>query len=377
MPKYSSDKSVAFIVPDIYPCSTGGMEIFYNTLLKELKKKTSIILITACSKYKENGLEIIRIKKKFIYIPTSGRLFVPIRVFLALFKHRKKIKIAHFPYTSIGGKWGYILPLLNKMIGLKYLLHLHGGGMGKWKYLDGNKTLFDRASELIAVSEIIKAEYEKRTRRNIEVVYPLVPFTYTTLSKVEIRKSKGFSNQDKILIFAGSLKTIKGPGTLLKAFALIDREQILKHRLKLIFVGKGNLKEELENQALNYGLKDHVTFTGLIPYEEIPVYFKMADIYVIPSHFEGTPKSLLEAMFNKMPIIASDVLGINNILTDNVNALLFPADDSEALKNRILQLTDDEQLCQRISVTAFEHYSRKYSFEKTMNSLISYYNKYE
>lgn len=374
---YSSDKSVAFIVPDIYPCSTGGMEIFYNKLLSELKKNARVILITACNKYCEDGVEIIKIKKRFLGIPTSGRLFVPIRVFFELIKHNKKIKIIHFQYTSIAGKWGYVLPLAKKICGIKYLLHIHAGGMGRWKFLSGNKSLFKNANELIAVSEIIKSEYEKRTNRNIEIVYPLVLFSNSQTSKNKIRKAKGFAETDKILIFVGSLKTIKAPGVLLSAFSKIDIEEIEKHRLKLIFIGKGNLREELEKQVFNLGLKDYVSFAGLVPYEEVPDYYKMADIYVIPSHFEGTSKSLLEAMFNKLPIIASDAIGINNILTDNFHALLFPVDNSDILKDRIFQLINDEQLCQRISENAYEHYSKKYSFEKTIISLLKYYNKYE
>ena len=375
--KAENKPGVAFIVPDIYPCATGGMEIFYFNLVRELKDKENIILITACKDFNVPGVETIKVKKKFLGIPGSGRFFLPIKIFLTLIKHRKKIKVIHFPYTSNAGKWGYVLPLIKKLFDVQYVLHLHGGGMRKWKPFSGNKVLFRNASELIAVSDLIKNEYDKRTKRNLRLIYPLVPFVRATAEKSAIKKSKGFSDSDKIILFVGSLKTLKSPDILLKAFHNLGLEYIKKERLHLILIGKGNLKETLEREVVNAGLEKHVTITGLIPYDEIPAYFKMADIYIMPSQFEGTPKSLLEAMFNKLPIIASDVTGINNVLSDNKNALLFPVDNVEELSERLRILVSNNRLAQELGENAYKHYCSKYSFDETMNQLIEIYSKYD
>lgn len=373
----AADKSyVAFIVPDIYPCATGGMEIFYYNLLRELKKRIRIILITCCSSYNEDGVEVLRVKKKFIGIPGSGRFFLPIKVFLTLIRYHKKIKLIHFPYTSNAGKWGYVLSIIKRLYGINYLLHLHGGGMRKWKYLSGNETLFNNADELLAVSDLIKDEYEKRTKRNVKLIYPLVPFSRCETEKNELKKTRGFSANDKIILFVGSLKEIKSPDTLLKAFINLGKDCISKESLKLIFVGKGDLRESLEGDAIKFGLRGSIIFTGLIPYHEVASYFKMADIYVIPSKFEGTPKSLLEAMFNKLPIIASDVTGLNNVLTDNKHALLFPLGNSELLTEKLKKLISDGAQARILAESAYEHYCKKYSFDSTLTNLMEIYNQY-
>lgn len=367
---------VAFIVPDIYPCTTGGMEIYYFNLIKELTKKERVLLITVCHEFNEPDVEVIRVKKKFLRIPGSGRFFLPLKIFFTLIKYHKKIRLIHFPYTSNAGKWGYVLSLSKKLFNLKYILQIHGGGMREWKPLSGNKLLFKHASELIAVSDLIKNEYEKRTSRELKLIYPLVPFVRAVKEKGEIKKIKGLSDNDKIILFVGSLKKLKSPDTLLKAFGALGIDYIKKENLKLIFVGKGELRQSLENEISLLGLNENVIITGLIPYEEVPLFFKIADIYVMPSKYEGTPKSLLEAMFNKLPIIASDVSGINNVLTDNQNALLFTENNSDELSTKIRRIISDKQLTHKLSENANKHYIAKYSFDKTLTNLLEIYNSY-
>ena len=82
-------------------------------------------------------------------------------------------------------------------------------------------------------------------------------------------------------------------------------------------------------------------------------------------------------MFNKLPIIASDVTGINNVLTDNVHALLFPVNDSNVLCNKIREMISDDKLSQKLAENAYKLYCEKYSFDRTISELLDIYNKYE
>lgn len=374
MTSEKTDRSfVAFIVPNIYPCATGGMEIFYNNLIRELKKYCEVLLITVCKNYNEEGVKIVTVKKKLLNIPGSGRFTILFRVFFSLIKHRNKIKIIHFPYTSNAGKWGYLLPLTKKLFGLEYLIHIHAGGMGRWKFFSGNNALFKNAADIAAVSDITRDEYEKRANRSVKLIYPLVPFRISEIPKVELRKKYGYSSADQIILYIGSLKEIKSPETLLNAFNDFPKNELSKLKLKLIFVGTGVLESQLRKKTNDLGLHEFVTFAGLVPYEDVPNYFKMADIYVMPSKFEGTPKSLLEAMFNMLPIIASDVEGINNVLTDNENALLFQVGNSKMLKSKIEMLLSDKNLANRLAENAHKLYHQKYSFDRTMAELKSIY----
>ena len=373
---FSTDhkKSIVYIVLDIYPCSTGGMEIFYYKLLPEIAKIENVILLTACEKIEADNYTIFRIPKKLFSFPGTKRFATLFFTAFTLIRLKDKIKIVHVPYTSNSGRWGFVFPFLRKYFNIKYLLQLHGGGMMPWRKFNADAKLFKYADQLLAVSTTIKEEYENRTGREIEIVYPLVPFKKSKEPRITIRKKLNFNPDDKIIIFVGSIKKIKGPEVLLKAFIDLDKEFIEKHNLKLVFIGDGHLKNNLVSKAKSLQFQNYIYFTGKLPYADIPRFYKMADIYVIPSEFEGTPKSLLEAMHNQLPIIASDVNGINNILTHEKHALLFEKGNAQQLRNRITRIVKRPEMATALAVNAFSHYKRSYPFEKTIEQLVSIYN---
>lgn len=369
-------KYIVFVVMGIYPCTTGGVEIFYNKLIPEIAKNEDVILITNCKRIKPVGYRINKISEKILFIPGTSKLASILFTSWALVGLRKNIKIVHLPYTSNAGYWGFVFPSLKKRFGINYLLHIHGGGMRPWGTKNKDKVLFNYADRIIAVSNVIKEEYEKRSGKNIKIVLPLVPFKSVSDGKQEIRINYRFHPQDRIILFVGSLKEIKSPEVLLDAFLSIDKSLIIDKKLKLIFVGDGILKDKLKIKVRSSGYDEYVSFIGRVPYQDIPFFYKMSDIYVIPSKFEGTPKSLLEAMFNKLPIIGANVDGINNILRDNEDALLFESGNSEDLKIKIIYLLQNDEKLNYLSNAAWIKFSNFFSYQTTIQELLKIYNGY-
>ena len=370
----TNNKSIAYIVPDIYPCASGGMEIYYNKLLIDLKKCKQVLLFTSCSNYNEEGVEIVIIKKRFFGLRGTAKIYTLINACYHILKNKRKIKLIHFPYTGNCGRWGYVLPLLRVFFKVEYFLMIHDGTMSKWKFMGGDRMLFHYASKIIGVSDTIKNEYEKRINKKIEVIYPLVKFSDSKFTKSEIRNRMNIGENDKVIIFIGTLKDLKAPGTLLKAFIDLGFDYILKNRLKLYFIGKGNLREELEREINENKLTDYVVLTGIVSYDLIPDFYKMADIYVIPSNFEGTSKSMLEAMYNYLPIIASDVNGINNVFTDEKNALLFQAGDYQKLGLLLKRVIENETIAKQLAEHANQLYRSKYDYRLMIDQLVEVYN---
>src|SRR5262249_27271482 len=141
--------------------------------------------------------------------------------------------------------------------------------------------------------------------------------------------------------------------------------------IKIIMVGGGEMTEDLRSFVKGKNLSEGVFFPGLIKRESIPDFFGMADYYIISSDFEGTSVSLLEAMFNKLPVIAADSPGLNEILQDNENALLYPAYDIEKLAGCIEKITGDSALAERLADKANKDFIEKYSY----NSMIKKYEE--
>jgi len=224
-------QSLVYVVFGIYPCSTGGMEIFYNKLLPEIAKTEDVILVTNCNKIESEAFKILIIPNKIFSIPGTTKIASLLYTATTLIRIKKHIKIVHLPYTSSSGRWGFIFPLLTKLYGIKYLLHIHGGGMKKWKRLNADKALFKHATKILAVSDITQREYEKRSGRNIEVVLPLVPFESSSESKEKARKILHISPQERVILYVGSLKGLKAPDVLLDAFVKLGKEFISQNRL--------------------------------------------------------------------------------------------------------------------------------------------------
>jgi glycosyltransferase involved in cell wall biosynthesis len=370
------NRLVTYILIDIYPCKTGGFEIFYHELLREISKTENVLLITSCKEVDNSKFHVEYISKKYLSIPHTKKIATLLFTASKILKYRKKIKLIHLPYAKNSGKWGYILPLFKKLFNIPYLLHIHGGGMTKWKKRSGDKILFKNAVELLGVSDLIVREYKKRSNKQVKLIYPLVPFHSAKKSKIKLRNEYGFSEKDTILLYVGSLKELKSPETLLEAFLRLNNEFINKNNVKLIFVGGGPLKKKLKEKALASHLSDNISFTGNVPYDRVPNYYKISDVYIITSQFEGTPKTLLEAMYNGMPIIGSDVNGINNILEDEKHALLFQYNNPNLLKKCIERVQSDTNLAKKLSVNSQKLYDKKYKFQNTLKKLQDIYKKY-
>ncbi|MCF8265960.1 MAG: glycosyltransferase family 4 protein [Ignavibacteriales bacterium] len=351
------------------------MEIFYYSLIDSFSNLIPLGILTSCIEYQNSNVSTLRFKKRFFGIPGTGRFYAIISAFVKIIINRKEIKLIHFPYTGNAGKWGYVFYFVKKILKLDFILMIHGGGMLKWEKYDGNRLLFKHAKEIIAVSHPIKVEYEKRTGRNMQVIFPLVPFKKYNKTQADAKKEIGLSENSLVLVFIGTLKEIKNPLKLFEAVKYLGINFVEKHSIKLVYIGTGPLETILADAIIEAKMEEYISLRGYKKYEEVPVYFRSADIYIIPSLSEGTSKSLLEAMFNQLPIVASDVSGINNVLTDKYDALLFNEADPHDLAAKLKLVVEGIVDRNLLGKNAFDTYNRLFSYEKMMAELEKFYNK--
>jgi glycosyltransferase involved in cell wall biosynthesis len=109
------------------------------------------------------------------------------------------------------------------------------------------------------------------------------------------------------------------------------------------------------------GLSTHVSLLGA--WEDISPLLASADIFILPSRWEGLSRALMEAMAAGLPAIATQVDGIKDLITDGVNGLLVPSEDAEALGNSILELIDNEEMRKRIGSAGQAHVVQAHSVE--------------
>ena len=167
---------------------------------------------------------------------------------------------------------------------------------------------------------------------------------------------------------------MKNPDKIIEAFRLVSTEFLDAHQIRLLFAGKGEMENEIRERVERYRLGKYIRFDGLVSREMIPEYYHAADVYIISSDYEGTSVSLLEAMFNRLPIIASDAPGINGMLAHEYNALLYETADTEQLAETIKRIFSDPVLADRLAENARADFQKKYSYDSMMEKYQSVFS---
>ncbi len=145
--------------------------------------------------------------------------------------------------------------------------------------------------------------------------------------KAEARRAVGLPDDGPpVLLFIGNLVAVKAIDVLLDACGVLDRENFA---VRVVVVGGGPLRAKLEQQAAALGLVERVRFTGPLPQDTLPDWYRAADLFVLPSHSEGVPNVLLEASACGTPWVASRVGGIPEIAHLGVSRLVPPNTPTE------------------------------------------------
>ena len=199
-----------------------------------------------------------------------------------------------------------------------------------------------------------------------------------TISKVSdaaaanLKNELGIADDERVIIAIGRLSLEKGQVDLIRAFAkLIHAQPNLQ--AKLVIVGEGPERERLEQEINSLRVKERVRFAGQV--SDVKPFYAIADLMVLPSHSEGSPNVLLEAMAARVPVVATAVGGVPEIATHKENALLVEAHDVEALAQAISQLLDDRELAQNLASKAQKRVIKNHSPQARLRSLLEIYRE--
>lgn len=157
------------------------------------------------------------------------------------------------------------------------------------------------------------------------------------------------------LIIIGRLERQKNIAALITALSNSDVE--------LIVIGQGTLEQQLRDQATAQGVK--VTFHGAKPHTDLPKFLNSATAFILPSHWEGHPKTLLEALACGLPAIGGDIQSIRGVIEHGKNGLLCGL-SPEAIRTTVLQLLADRDLQVKLGKNARQYALNNLTIEKTV-----------
>jgi glycosyltransferase involved in cell wall biosynthesis len=187
-----------------------------------------------------------------------------------------------------------------------------------------------------------------------------------------LRARLGISETEKVVLAVGRLSREKGHNDLIEGFKLV-RETNPALSVKLIIVGDGPERSRLEANAESLGVEELVVFTGQV--SDVQPFYAMAEVFVLPSHSEGSPNVLLEAMAASVPVVATAVGGVPEIVTNHESALLVPPNDPKALAAAIGQLLADKTLGQRLVTNAATLVETRFTPDNYARSLVAIYRE--
>jgi len=220
-------------------------------------------------------------------------------------------------------------------------------GQGSDIYLPGkftrmtSKPMLQNADAVLALTEDMKQKMQEICDRDISVVPNGID-----LERFEISSGDKKDSSAKTIIFVGRLHPVKGVQYLIEAMAIVHLET---PDVKLVIVGDGVERARLEELAERLNLKGSIQFAGQVPQESIPRLMHQADVFALSSLSESFGIVNLEAMAAGLPIVATNVGGIPDIVEEGVNGYLVNAKNPDELADRILVLLQNDEMREEMS----------------------------
>ena len=185
-------------------------------------------------------------------------------------------------------------------------------------------------------------------------------------------EASAFTTPDEAVIgIVARLEKIKGADLVIPAFA-----KILQHssKYRLLIVGDGQLREMMKQQQQELGVDEsRVIWAGRVDYEKLTDFYSQMTVVWMPSRSEGFGLSAVEAMANGCPVIASRVGGLEEIIKDNINGVLFKSEDINDLVDKTIALLERKDLLQMKQQAIAQ--AQRFSFEHYATLIGSLYSK--
>ncbi|KFD40800.1 glycosyl transferase family 1 [Peptococcaceae bacterium SCADC1_2_3] len=361
---------IAILVSGFPPKWLAGTEIATHNIARHLAMRGhEVHVITSLDKGLpkesfEQGFYVHRVgwqKVRFV-----GVISFWLKIVLVL--NKIKPSIVHSQSISMGMP-GF---LIKKLFKKPYLVW----GQGTDVYFPGlfmrplSKLVLRNTDAAIALTEDMKEKMQKICNREFVVISNGINLErFDDLLGDALRYKLQASSDERLVIFVGRFRPEKGVRYLIEAMKIIRQKS---RSIRLILGGEGPEEEDLKRLIEQLNLGDCVDFLGQIPNEDVSRYMVAAHVFVLPSLSEGFGIVNLEAMASGLPIVASKVGGLPEIIEDGENGFLVEPRSPKQIADKVLLLLADDELRERISKNNKEK-AKNYSWTSIIEKLEKVY----
>lgn len=291
-------------------------------------------------------------------ISKLGLVLVLIRAFFIIFLMRLKGSpgIAHLHLASRGSfsrkallaRWAHFL-------GFRILVHLHGGQFDQFYQKECSPAKKQKVAQLFYLAEHVVVLSNKW--------FCWVKDTFPAVKNLHIVYNSGPSDvlprqhtATPTLLFLGRIGEAKGIHDLIEALPDVIAQV---PGLKVILGGDGDIAR-FQQQAETAGILSQIEFAGWIEKERKFQLLASSSVFVLPSYYEGFPVGIIEAMACSIPIVATNVGGIPDAITDQQDGLLVHAGDVVNLRDALIKLLTDQQYAEKLASNALRKYEQTF-----------------
>jgi len=367
-----SNKDKLLIITNLYPLPWEPNRATFNRQQFEAiddHYELTFLIPVAFMEWFRNRKSIVQTESKryfpYFFTPKIGRRFYAFFMFFSMLLHsgfwlknnkpQKILACWAFP-DAVAAHW------LSRLFSCKFFFKVHGSD------IDIQCLNKARAKQVVAMSKyatgilaVSQALANKMVALGIDKEKIQVIYNGVNHEKFSQQCSRPLEND--YVLFIGNLKLDKGVMELLDGFA---NAHTLPSSLQLVFVGNGAMMTTLKEKAAQLNISDSVKFLGNISHDLVPQWLQHCKILALPSYHEGVPNVLLEAMACGVPVVATNVGGIPEIINEKICGKIVPAKNTQAITTSLESVFE-----QSWETNQIKQHSQQFSWQKNKEQLIN------
>jgi glycosyltransferase involved in cell wall biosynthesis len=295
---------------------------------------------------------VLRPTEKLSLYPTGSanklmRVFDGFRIAARICRqHRVDVTTTQDPFFT--GMVGYAI---RRLYGVPLNVQVHADFFGNRYWISERllnrllsvtgRAILRRADNVRVVSQLDKDRIVRRLGIPAERVWPVLGGGGINVEKFSMADGLGIRSKrlpagcNQMVLFAGRMVKQKRLPDLLHAAARVRREL---PGVCFVLVGEGKELPCAKTLCSRLGLDEKVVFTGNVPYDEMPAYFAAADVFLLSSGYEATPRVLMESVAAGLPIVAADVSGASDLVAEGQNGHIVPVGRPGELAKRLIEV---------------------------------------
>lgn len=341
----------------------GGITVYIKRLVRPLQQLGTETWVLSSGGEKTEAMHTegahvleLPIKTKNIFHP---KLWLALPRLVTILKHNK-IDLIH-AHTRVTQVWGAVA---SRLTGIPLVTTCHGF----YKPKLGRKLFPCWGKKVVAISSMVSEHLAKDfnlPQDRIRLIYnavniPELEAEIAGKDSAKIKKAYGFSPEDPVVGIIARMVNDKGHDSLIRAVPFLKKRF---PNIRILLVGEGKFKPELERITAELKLENHVRFCGNVP--DITEPLAAMDVFTLPATWrEGFGLSLIEAMACRKPVVVTNVWSLNTLIQDRETGLIVEPKQAEALANGLAELIADKTLREKVGQAGYAMVWKEFSIDR-------------